>query len=354
MPTDLKDTTGGRKGETWGGFGLGCILKQVLTGTVCFPLGSEFGCGTEKEIGVEKEQSVELKLGAGEEGVGSIEVTIGTKTTKSEKWTAHSEKCQWCKPEICFPNSSIETWTCYGVWTLYRHGYDKTYFYPGPTSELSANCEENKAKCKCTEQASTATTPREGESGGRSESTNSALHTMLLRPVHFSRENQTAPSEAAATADAFASLYHEDLMHPRFAGRPSAIGVAESGEAINWLHPATHEAVTISLLSTNCGDSRGSGVPSVFHGRFLPVLAALPCVPKAKPEIVATITAPGKQPRRMTAAPQTRTGLFTLLWAEFDLGAEAEPGTKIGLELKVVNDDGCVAAFTTAAYTVLA
>jgi hypothetical protein len=56
MPTELKDAIGGP--NALGRLGIGCIPKQVLTGTVCLPLGSKFGCGTEKEIGVEKEQSV--------------------------------------------------------------------------------------------------------------------------------------------------------------------------------------------------------------------------------------------------------------------------------------------------------
>jgi hypothetical protein len=113
MPTDFRDTTGGRKGEVWAGFGIRCILKQVLTGTVCSPLGSEFGCGSDREIGVEKEQSLGLKLGGGKEGVGMAEIRIGTKTTKSEKWTAKSERCEWCKPEVYFPDSRIETWTLF-------------------------------------------------------------------------------------------------------------------------------------------------------------------------------------------------------------------------------------------------
>ena len=112
MPTSLVDHTSERKDELWDGFGIFCVLKQYFTGTVCFPAGAEFGCGDEKEVGVEKENNLELKIGAEIVKDIGIDFTVGTKTTKSEKWTAKSEKCTWCKPEICFPNSRIEVWTC--------------------------------------------------------------------------------------------------------------------------------------------------------------------------------------------------------------------------------------------------
>ena len=83
MPTSLVDHSGERKGEVWGGFGIGCILKQYFTGTVCFPAGAEFGCGDDKEVGVEKEESLELKIGAEKHGVG-VDLTVGTKTDLSQ------------------------------------------------------------------------------------------------------------------------------------------------------------------------------------------------------------------------------------------------------------------------------
>jgi hypothetical protein len=83
MPTSLVDHSSERKGEVWGGFGIGCILKQYFTGTVCFPAGAEFGCGDDKEVGVEKEESLELKIGAEKHGVG-VDLTVGTKTDLSQ------------------------------------------------------------------------------------------------------------------------------------------------------------------------------------------------------------------------------------------------------------------------------
>ncbi len=187
MPSELKDTTGIRKGEEWGSFGIGCTLKEELSGTVCFPLGSEFGCGTEKEIGVEKEDSLELKIGGGKEGVFSSELTIGTKTTRSEKWTAKSEKCEWCKPELCFPDSRIETWTCSTVLTLYVHDYDKTYFFPGRRSELKANCAEDREKCKCKEQTSAG----HEHTGAMSSTKDSGMLCVVVRPMRFQRQDES-------------------------------------------------------------------------------------------------------------------------------------------------------------------
>jgi hypothetical protein len=351
MPTDLKDSTGGRKGEVWGGFGIGCILKQVLTGTVCFPLGSEFGCGTEKEIGVEKEESLELKLGGGKEGVGTIELTIGTKTTKSEKWTAKSEKCEWCKPEVCFPDSRIETWTCSTVLTLYYHEYDKTYFYPGPTSEMRANCAEDREKCKCKE-AGTTGVPREGE-GPKSSTTNRAADSMLVRPVSLSRQDQVTPAPTAAGSE-FASAYEGSPS--RGSGGQTAIGIVEDGFPINWLYPANpDDPLRISLLSVSCGGGRSQGVAAPFHGRFLPVLAAHRCEPQSIAEATVTVRAPDKPPRQIKRNLEVYGGLFSVLWTEFDLGQDGTTfGTDIDLEIRVKNGAGCVEASASTAFVVLA
>lgn len=356
MPTDLRDTTGARKGEFWGGFGIGCYLKQILSGTVCFPLGSEFGCGAEKEIGVEKEQSIELKIGGeagGEHAKGMLELTVGTKTTTSEKWTAHSEKCDWCKPELCFPDSRVETWTCSTLLTLYYHDYDKTYFYPGPTSELMANCAEDKKKCKC---SGTVAIPMKESEGPKSSVADGATHSMLLRPFRLERKDQTTPSSASEQASAFATLYQGDYASRNTGGRGMAIGIMEAGQPINWLYPANpDEPPRISVLSLNCGDARDPVLPASFRGRYLPLLAALRCEPSTSAEVSATVTEPGQPSVQVPPIPvEVRRGLYTLLWGEVDLGKEMPPRTNIIVELRLKSAGGCIAAATSAAYTVLA
>jgi hypothetical protein len=57
----------------------------------------------------------------------------------------------------------------------------------------------------------------------------------------------------------------------------------------------------------------------------------------------------------MQQSPEVHNGLFTLLWTEFDLGANGvQPGTRIDLELRIENEGGCIVAFTRASYIVLA
>jgi hypothetical protein len=355
MPTALVDHTSERKGEVWGGFGIGCVLKQHLTGTVCFPAGAQFGCGDEKEVGVEKEESLELKIGAEHHGIG-VDLTIGTKTTKSEKWTIKSERCQWCKPEICFPNSRIEAWTCSTLLTLYYHNYDKTYFYPGPISQDLNNCGPDRdGHCNCSQEELMKVGAPSGEHS-RGEAVRTASPAMLIAPSNFSRQDQATVSDPTQAMDAFASLYQQDVMSPKFGGEQYSIGIDEPGEPVNWLYPASCvEPARLSLLSRRGADLPPSRGPSLFRGRFLPVLAATRCLPpNGRVEISATVLRPSKPVQSVPAEPVWRTGFFTLIWAELDFGTPLEKESKISLLIKVLAADNCVLGYLSRNFVVLA
>jgi|SRR5271166_1128184 len=257
MPTSLVDHTRERKGEVWGGFGIGCILKNAYSGTVCFPAGAEFGCGDDKEVGVEKEESLELKIGAEKEGFGA-DLTIGTKTTKSEKWTIKSKECQWCKPEICFPDSKVEVWTCSTVLSLYYHDYDKTYFYPGPVVLDVNNCGPDVGgHCGCKEVVLTQAGPARQMNGRGSSPARSAL---VLKPLSFVRTDQQSASDPEALSK-FAKIYEQDVTAPKFSGERYAIGILEPGELVNWVCP-TNGSLVLSLLSRSAADLPSGAIRS--------------------------------------------------------------------------------------------
>jgi hypothetical protein len=351
MPTSLVDHTREREGEVWDRFGISCILKQYFTGTVCFPAGSEFGCGDDKEVGVEKEESLELKIGAEKYGIG-MDLTVGTKTTKSEKWTIKSEKCKWCKPEICFPDSRVEVWTCFTMLTFYSHDYDKTYFYPGPVSQYLNNCGPDRdGHCGCKEAAATAPAPGEQS---RVESTGMARPSIIFTPVSFRRQNQQTASNATDAMNALASLYEQDITDSKFSRERYAIGVHNPGESLNWLYPvSTNASQQISLLSRGYSDLPGRQGPSPFRGRFLPVLALTQRSPNAKAEVFATVTRPSGIPVKVFGESQTRTGLFTLIWSELDFGGPLEPRSKISLQVRLTNPDQPIPTYLSQSYVAL-
>jgi hypothetical protein len=320
--------------------------QQYFTGTVCFPAGAEFGCGDEKEVGVEKEENLELKIGAEIIKDIGIDLTIGTKTTRSEKWTIKSEKCNWCKPEICFPNSR----PCSTLLSLYYHDYDKTYFYPGPVSRNLNNCGPDfDGHCNCTQEdlLKFYTVTRERSRG---EGMRTAMPSMIVTPGDFSREDQNAEWPRNALSG-FASLYQQDVI---FGGERYAIGVREPGEPINWLYPAgAAEPRTLSLLSRGRADLRPG--PSLLRGRFLPVLAATQAAPQhVDAEVVAVVKRPSQPPQPFQAKPQIIAGLFTLIWHEFDFGAPLQPGTNVSLLLKLIGAENRLLTYLSRNYVVLA
>src|SRR5262249_41146842 len=115
----------------------------------------------------------------------------------------------------------------------------------------------------------------------------------------------------------FASLYEQDVI---FGGERYAIGVREPGEPVNWLYPANAaEPHTLSLLSRGRADLRHG--PSLFRGRFLPVLAVTQFAPpNVDAEVVAVVKPPSESARTLRHKPQITAGLFTFIWHEFDFG----------------------------------
>jgi hypothetical protein len=338
MPTGLKDELALRKGEFWGGFGIGCVLKSYLTGTVCFPLGAEFGCGSKKTVGVEKEQSIELKLGAEHEGIG-LDITIGTKTTKKEEWEVEAKECDWCKPELCYPNSRVEVWTCSNVLTLYRYDYDKTYFYPGPTAEMRQNCRSDPQRCHCEDTPHhTAEPPPVHETGAQPHAA------TVIRSTTFARSEDSQPVDAPAAADSFAALFEDALAHPSLIGGQGAVGFTDGRGPINWCYPCDEKAQPeLTLMSRQCGDPGPSDGAALLPGRFLPVLAVAPRLPQATASVTATLTTPTSPPQVVEAQPEVRTGSFTtVVFAELDLGTPAPAsGTTVVLDLSLMPSSGC-------------
>jgi hypothetical protein len=161
---------------------------------------------------------------------------------------------------------------------------------------------------------------------------------MLIGPSNFSRQNQETVSDPTEAMVAFASLYQEDVMSPKFGGEQYVVGIDEPGEPVNWLYPASGvEPVRLSLLSRGCGDLPPSRGPSIFRGRFLPVLAAARSLPSnGRVEISATVMRPSKPVQSVPAAPVLTTGFFTLIWAELDFGGPLEKGSNISLQIKVL------------------
>ncbi len=344
MPSKLTDCTLEQGDKYWNAPGVGGVLQKAYVGTVCFPLGSQFGCGSEHVVGVEAEQSIEatigLKIGTESQNFG-FGLKVATKVTKNEQWTHKSGRCEWCQPEICFPDSRVEVWTYSNILSLFLYNYDRTYFFPGPNSELHANCAVNLEKCPDCRQLEHAV----GTSGrgARSESMGAGTAALIVTPKNLQKLNQETrlpaglPSDDPTIDSAFNLLFQEGVFE-KFGGRPFSVGVSSPTEPINWLYGTSQNdyphANRLTLLSQGA-DEIGSLAP--FRGRFLPVLAATQYLPEddVQAEVSVTVTTPSKLPERFPKKASVRTGVFTLIWAELDFGRQLEAGTKISMQLSV-------------------
>jgi hypothetical protein len=343
MPTTLIDRTSDRKGEIWDNFLAVCMLKSAFSGRVCFSAGAEFGCGDELEVGVEKEKSLEAKIGAEKEGIG-VDLTIGTKTTRSEKWTVKSKDCQWCKPEICFPDSVVETWSCSTLLSLYIHNYDKTYFYPGKVTERVNNCGPDIAGyCGCKE---VVVTPPAVRDQINARVATWAMPAVIIKPISFVRENQVYPSQ---TFSDYAKNYENSLATPRLPGDTHAIGVKNEAESINWLYPP-NGSQRLSLLSQEFNESRTRNGVAPFRGRFLPLLAATQFTPQATASVTVTVNG---QHRPTETMEVMSSGLFTLIWGEIDFGTPLKKNTELSIDLRLSGPDQRVLASLSRSYVVL-
>src|ERR1700722_18093403 len=285
MPTELTDRTDERLGETWGNLVREGILKRFLSGTVCFPLDPHFGCGSDRTIGVEEEKSLEGKfIGSG------FELTIGTKTTRREEWAVKSGPCQWCKPEICFPDSRVEVWTCSDAWSFYFYHYDRTYFFPGSTSELHSNCVINREKCQNCEEHDDGGLNRQN---AWSQGSNVGLAAVIIEPTMLYRNSQesTKDYDPAQSRRMPAAVDHT-VLTPRITSRAFTIGIKTPSEPINWLYPFSRPSDDrrISLLSSVSTNYPTAPLP--FSGRFFPVLAVTQLAEGAKCEISISVTSP--------------------------------------------------------------
>jgi hypothetical protein len=353
MPTDLKDLTSERTGET-SGVGVRRVLKYHGKGTVCFPLGASFGCGTDKELGVEKEDSLELKLGGDFHGLG-LELTLGTKTTKTEKWTIKAEKCEWCKPEMCFPDSRLEVWNCQAIWTAYLHSFEKTSFYPGPTGEMHKNCRVDPQRCDCRDALATFT----GGNPASAELSAPVRPAAIATPVQFARTTDEPASDKGMAP--VLELYQGAVNEMRAAGETPAFGVANPDGSVNWIQPWEESAPpAISLLSRNCADPAPARAASVMQGRFLPLLAIAAPVPDASAVVSATVRRPEvphprmPEPEEITGQPTVlRMDHLTLIWHEFDFAEPLPHGTRINVRLALLSDEGRTLASLHQPYVVV-
>jgi hypothetical protein len=347
MPSDIRDVTDQYVPDLQRPSPLiVCNLKRALAGTVCFPYGLGFGCGSALEVSKGEEISLELTLGAEAKGLSGA-VTYGTTFTSTVTWSYTSDKCEYYRPEICFPESRLFIYECERFLSFWSWTTIDEIFEPGPQGELRSNCTPNDPICRCVRQTS-AITPSGG--GGRLAQLEGGAHATVMTPTGFARRpGFDEPSDPGETAELFRRFPHATSP---WSGR-RALGTVSPRGGIEWLYPATAEQPRLSLLTHSCLDQLGGSTPRRLTGRFLPVLAATSCHDEITADASLDVLAPDGSRDELRTEVEVRHGVATLLWAELDLGRrEREPGTKANLTLTTRDRDGCVRDILTEAYEV--
>lgn len=127
---------------------------------VSFPFGTGFGCGQTVKIsqGYKHTLQTQLKstLQSGLKIAGPVEisttssmeqsVTIGYEFTSSQEWSYTAPACEYCTPDIVFPEAVVTVWSKrpLHIPVFVSKLID---FYPGPRSEIRGNCRKDPKRC---------------------------------------------------------------------------------------------------------------------------------------------------------------------------------------------------------------
>ncbi len=347
MPEDIRDVTNQYNPPWWDAVNPLWTVKKVSQGTFCFPFGSGFGCGEEKKITTGQEMNLSVNIGAEHSGV-SGGVTIGVKHSQNEEWSYKSKECEYCRPKICFPNSTLTIAESCTVLPVPPIVWCQTieFFEPGPQGEIERNCTQNDPLCKCDKaQAALFFAPDTGGAVTRSPSPS-----LVMMPTGFFQKSAEPLSldtaqVAKQISDNLNSMWKK--VHARSSDEV-ALGILNPSGDINWLYPASpSEGISISILSRNAREYTPGGRPAWIEGRYYQFIAATQCLPKAIAKVSMVLKDPDGDIKRIESTPSVTSGLSTIIASEFDFGADGlEPGTQGLLEISLLSaDDNCVLAF---------
>ena len=346
MPENIRDVTSQYKPPWYEAINPLYTVKKVLQGTFCFPFGSGFGCGEAMEISQGEELSLEANIGAQSSGV-SGGVKIGAKFTQTVKWSYTSKKCEYCRPQVCFPNSTLTIAEVTTVAPPFWWTQTIEMFDPGPQGQIERNCTQNDPLCKC---SGSETALHEPSPEGTAV-TQGPPRSVLMLPTGFGLKEDGGVAQSTTLAQAVGDRVDKlwRTFHDGTSGDVS-LGILDPTGEVNWLHPAGQEASNrLSLLSRNAKEYVAGGLPAAIMGRYHTVVAIGPCGAGDEAEVTMTLANLDGDSKTIEAQPGVSHGVATIIAAQFDFGADGlSPGTRAMLHIKLQHkDDPCSASFLT-------
>jgi hypothetical protein len=311
--------------------------KKVFKGTFCFPFGSGFGCGVSKTVRTGEELNLSATLGAELKGITG-EVTIGYAHTQEEEWAYSSKPCEFCRPDICFPDATLTIVERYIV--PFPYAFEFEHFRRGERSQIENNCTPNDPLCNCAADPKTALLP-----GGRAVmfQDSAGFDTLVMRPTGPYKPIGELPPATAIAAAVSEAIDAQWGLAQVGADRPVALGVLEPGRDITYLRPLGRDAPAVSLLSLTARDYLTGGQEARLDPRTQPVVVVTQCNPRLSAEVSLNLEGPDGLTRR-SAEPAVAHGAATVIAATFDFGADGlAPDTRALLDITLTDpNDPCL------------
>jgi hypothetical protein len=317
MPSSIQDVTsnyGQQMISRYGGLKK-YILHQVLRGTFCFSFKRGYGCGDEWALEESKEYPVTVKFGPDFAGV-----TFGRIYKETSRHTFKSGKCQYCRPEVCYPNSTLKIWRCKNKISSWLWRPEEKEFTSGGSAEFNNNCKSNAPECN-SEREETPSSQVGGE--GRFYHADISSSTVVLIPMGFFKvDHPNEPSNSTEVVNKAEGILADSLLNKGGSDITSqSLGILlNHREDINWLYPGNVSRGKISLLSCNSTFTFGGELAiDVSDETYFPILAATQQFPNSTAEVTLTLSRPDKSEISISKPAVTKTDLVTVLWAEFDV-----------------------------------
>jgi hypothetical protein len=324
-------------------------FKDYYVGTFCFDYSKGFGCGD--DLGLEQMQKIVVDSVLDTE---TFKTKFGANFELPFKWSYRSKDCEYCRPEICFPESNLVTWKSVSKYIFWDCERLYSQFNQGTNVSIHKNCTQNDPACNC-----------RGPTEIVSESTSNVKYSiypsncLVINPIRMTPRKD---SDEKSTKDLFNV---EDLFPPGSNIHNIKFGVVDPSGLINWLYPRVTPEHRISLISHNPMDSNEDKILSLpLHDNSIPVIALTQYIkdPRMKISLVQRNTSGSEQEvtsatlergemRSSSSADNSqsemfvRSKLFTIIMGHFRLapsvaGSMKSKESEPELRILLMNSEG--------------
>jgi len=334
--TKIKDDIKNIRDISWSNPLKVCEMQHYFTGTFCFPLGPEFGCGG--SINITEGQSFSL---SGKFALKGAEIGASATFTSSTAWSKSSKPCEWCKPEVCYIDSILEVWECEHFLDWYSWKSEFKRFTPG-RAQIYPNCKTDKEKCDCDSETSAL---QQSNALGFKDNDNQQMLTSMVRTTEFRKKYGTKPSNPKKDVKVASALVESLFSGPgSYCAKDVELVVELPQAKIHRLNGPKSNDGLVLLSKENC-NSNDNSIP-IQKNNLLPILAVGPHVknPDARIKLIRKNNN-NEEVIIFEEEGLVEVGRLSTIWKEVQLPPiEIAPGENLKLLVELVDSEGQIKA----------